>query len=256
MSVKRLEGKVAIVTGGGSGIGKAIALAFAKEGADVIIPDINFDAAKKTAKEVEDLGCKALPLKTDVSQRVEVEFMVDETLKRFGRIDILVNNAGITIVKPFEEFSEEEWDRVLSVNLKGVFLCSQLVGKQMIKQGRGKIINLSSIVGEIALPRRSAYCVSKAAIIMFTKVLAVEWAKYNINVNAIGPGYVETEMVASLVREGVVDRERLKKRIPKGRLASPEEIAKLAVFLASEESDYITGETVFMDGGFLAYCYY
>jgi NAD(P)-dependent dehydrogenase (short-subunit alcohol dehydrogenase family) len=137
--------------------------------------------------------------------------MVDKTLKRFSRIDILVNNAGITIVKPFEEFSEEEWDRVLGVNLKGVFLCSQLVGKQMIKQGRGKIINLSSIVGEIALPRRSAYCVSKAAI-MFIKVLAVEWAKYNINVNAIGPGYVETEMVASLVREGVVDRERLKKR--------------------------------------------
>ena len=252
----RLPNKVAIITGGSRGIGKAIAVEFAKEGANVVlVVDKDVEGANKVAGEVEAIGRKTLVVKADVSKRSEANRIVEETLKSFGRIDVLVNNAGISQVAPSVELSEEEWNRVLGINLSGVFFCSQAVAKVMIKQGKGKIINIASVTGEEAFPMRAAYCVSKSGAIMLTKVLAIEWAQYNIQVNAIAPGYVETELVLNLIRKGLIDVDALKRRIPMQRLAKPEEIAKVAVFLASEDSSYVTGETIIVDGGWVAYGY-
>ncbi len=252
----RLEGKVAIVTGGSRGIGKAIALAFAREGADVVVAvDRDIKGAKDVIAEVERIGRRGLVVRADVSRKGEVDEMVEKTVDEFGKIDILVNNAGIAQVIPSLEVEESEWRRVIDINLSGVFYCSQAAGKVMARQMEGNIINIASISGAAAYPMRAAYCSSKSAVIMLTKVLAIEWAKYNIRVNAIAPGYVETKLVQDLVSRGVLDVEALKRRIPMRRLAKPEEIAKVAVFLASDDSSYITGETIFVDGGWMAYGY-
>jgi len=249
---KRLLGKVAIVTGAGRGIGRAIALAFAKEGADVVIVDVDLSSAEKVAGEVKSLGPNALALKVDVANKNKVDQMIKTVVNNFGKIDILVNNAGISMVRPSIELSEEDWNRCLAINLTGVFLCCQAAGKVMIKQGEGRIINISSIAGLGALPQRLAYCVSKAGVIMLTKVLSIEWAQYNVNVNAIAPGHTKTEMIRDLIRRGLLDEEKIKQRTPRGRLAEPEEIADAAVFLASDESKHITGCVLPVDGGFSA----
>ncbi|MEM2338952.1 MAG: glucose 1-dehydrogenase [Nitrososphaerales archaeon] len=251
----KLKDKVAIVTGAGRGIGREIALLFANEGANIVVNDIAYESAQEVAKEIENMGRVALAIKADVSNSFNVNHMGQRVLEKFNRIDILVNNAGIPLVKPAEEMNEDEWDKVLNVNLKGPFLCSTAVGKIMIKQKSGKIINISSIAGINAFPFRIAYCTSKAGLIMLTKVLAIEWAKYNINVNAIAPGYVKTEMIAELVRKGVINYESLEKRIPMGRLAAMSDIAKTALFLASDESNYINGSVIVVDGGWTAYGY-
>jgi len=244
-----LTGKVAIVTGAGRGIGKAIARALAGAHAAVVVNDVDLDGAEEVARGIETSGEKALPVKADVREGDEVSRMVDRAVKDLGGIHILVNNAGVILRKPAEEIAEEEWDRVIDINLKGSFLCARAVAQAMMKAGQGgRIINISSIMGGVALPPRAAYCASKGGIIALTKDLAAEWAKHAITVNGIAPGWTVTEMTQSYFSQEPVRRFVLE-RIPLNRLGRPEDIAHLAVFLASDYADYITGQTVYVDGG-------
>lgn len=243
-----LKGKVAIVTGARRGIGKGIALAFAKAGADVVVSDIDLKDCEKVAKEIESLGQQALAVKADVTNYEEVDQMVKSTLKKFSKIDILVNNAGILIYKPFLEITEDVWDKTLDTNLKGYFLCAQRVAKEMIKHKKGKIINIASVAGSIAYPQLAHYCASKGGIIIFTKVMANELATYKINVNSISPGATETPMTQGMLNDPKT-REGFIKNIPWGRIGKPEDIANTAVFLASDDADYLTGVNVVVDGG-------
>lgn len=244
-----LTGKVAIVTGAGRGIGKAIAKALAAAKASVVINDVDLNAATQASKEIEASGGKARPAKADVRLRSEINQMVQIIIQELGGINILVNNAGVILRKPAEELSEEEWNKIIDINLKGTFLCAQTVAKAMIQEGNGgKIINIASIMGSVALPPRAAYCASKGGIIALTKDLAAEWAKYRITVNTISPGWTVTEMTQSYFSQEEV-RQFLLDRIPLNRLGKPEDVANLAVFLASEYSDYITGQAICVDGG-------
>ena len=245
----RFTGKTAIVTGAGQGIGRAIALGLAKEGADIVVNDINLELAHKVADEIEVTGRRALAIKADVSNSAEVSQMVKETIDNFKKVDILVNNAGIDKVMPAEEMTEDVWDAQVNTNLKGPFLCSQAVGRQMIKQKQGKIINIASLSGHYGSHGQAAYCASKAGVILLTMVLAVEWAKYNINVNAVSPGITRTALIEKLEKESPKFVEGRLKRIPIRRFIEPEEIASVALFLASSESDAITGEDIVVDGG-------
>ena len=247
----RLEGQVAIVTGAGQGIGRAIALTLAKEGAAVIVNDIDLERAKKVADEIKSLGGQALPIKADVSNREEVNTLVQKTLDNFKKIDILVNNAGTAKLTPTMELTEAEWDSTIDINLKGQFLCSQAVAKHMIKQKRGKIVNIASLAAHIGTPGLVAYSASKGGVIQLTKVLAVEWGKHNITVNAVSPGLTITELVKSVFKERPDVFEGVE-RIPLKRLAMPEDIANAVLFLASPESDYISGQVLPVDGGTLA----
>ena len=247
----RLQGKVAIVTGSTKGIGRAIAIGYAEEGATVIVCGRSEDLAKNLAQELTRKGKKAVAMKLDVTSHDGINQVVNQVMKQFSRIDILVNNAGISpIWKRAEDTSKEAWDQIIATNLTGAFLCAQAVGKVMIKQKSGKIINMTSVGGEVALPRLVAYCASKAGIISLTQVLAAEWAQHNILVNAIGPSYVETEFTAGL-RENQRIYDDLKNKNLLKRFAQPEEIVGAAIFLASDESNFITGQTIFVDGGWL-----
>ena len=244
-----LTGKVAIVTGAGRGIGKGIARALGDAHASVIVNDVDLDVATEVARQIESSGGRALPVRADVRKGDEISRMVDTAVKELGGIHILVNNAGIVLRKPAEEIAEEEWDRLIDINLKGTFLCAQAVAKAMMGAGQGgRIINLSSIMGGVALPPRAAYCASKGGIIALTQDLAAEWAKHGITVNAIAPGWTVTEMTQSYFSQEPV-RQFLLERIPLNRLGKPEDMAHLAVFLASDYSDYITGQTIYVDGG-------
>jgi len=214
----RLQGKIAIVTGSTKGIGRAVAIGYAEEGATVIVCGRSEDLAKSLAEELTKKGKKAVALRLDVTSVDSVNQVVDQVAKQFGRIDILVNNAGISpIWKRAEDTGKEAWDQIIATNLTGAFLCAQAVGKVMIKQKSGKIINMTSVGGEVALPRLVAYCASKAGIISLTQVLAAEWAQHNILVNAIGPSYVETEFTAGL-RENQRIYDDLKNKNPLRRL--------------------------------------
>ena len=246
-----LAGRVAIVTGAGRGIGRAIALEFAKSSADLVLVDLNLAALNSLKRGISDLGVKILVCQADVSQKSDVESVVKRALRDFKKVDILVNNAGTIIRKPMEDYVEDDWDRVIDVNLKSVFNFCHAACKSMIIQHYGRIINMASIMGETALPPRSSYCASKGGIIALTKDLAAEWAKYGITVNAISPGWVETELTKNYFTQKRV-RNFLLSRIPLGRFALPEEIANLAVFLASDKSAYITGQNLFIDGGWTA----
>jgi 3-oxoacyl-[acyl-carrier protein] reductase len=245
----KLDGKVTIVTGGGQGIGRAIALALANDGADLIVNDVNLDTANTVTDEIKAPGHRALAIKADISNYEDVNQLVEKTLDRFKRIDILVNNAGISEPVVTEELTEVEWDRVININLKGQFLCSQAVGRQMIKQKQGKIINIASVVGHRAAPMQAAYCASKAGLIQLTKVLAAEWGKYNINVNSVSPGAVETPRMQKMRGEIPAFLEGRLEATPLRRFIKPEEIANTVLFLASPESDGITGEDIIVDGG-------
>jgi len=246
-----LNGKVAIVTVGSRGLGRGMALALAEAGADVVVASRTLSALREVSQEIKDKGRRALPIELDVWDLFSINQMVEKVLDEFGKIDILVNNAGMNIRKPAIEVTEEDWDRVVNTNLKGAFFCAQAVGKVMIKQRRGKIINIGSLTSKVALPNMIAYAASRGGIMMLTRSLAVEWAKYNINVNAIGPGYFKTSQTAPLFADKHWVEETLKK-IPLGKTGLPEDLGGTAVFLASEASDYITGQMIFVDGGWLA----
>jgi NAD(P)-dependent dehydrogenase (short-subunit alcohol dehydrogenase family) len=244
-----LAGKCAIVTGAGRGIGKAIAKALAAANAGVVVCDVDEKAAVQVSEEIKSAGGKSLPAKADVRIGSEISHLVQTTVSEFGGIHLLINNAGVVLRKPAEEISEEEWDKVIDINLKGTFLCAQTAAKAMIQAGRGgKIINISSIMGSVALPPRAAYCASKGGIIALTKDLAAEWAKYGITVNTLSPGWTVTEMTQAYFSQKEV-QQFLLERIPLNRLGKPEDIANTAVFLASEYSDYITGQVISVDGG-------
>lgn len=251
----KLEGKVALVTGAARGIGRSIALLFAKEGAHLILDDILEDKIHEVAEEIRGLGREALPIKADVSHSDQVAFMVSKAMERFNRIDVLVSNAGVSETGPAEDFTEHSWDNVLGTDLKGVFLCSQVVGREMIKKRQGSIVNISSIAGFDALPGRVGYCSAKSAVIMLTKVLAIEWAKHNIRVNAVAPGYVRTRMIEEMMELGILDEKKITQRTPMQRICHPDEIARIVLMLSSEESSYITGATISVDGGWVAYGY-
>ena len=241
-----LDGKAAIVTGASRGLGKAMAVGLAKAGADIVATDI-LDTSKVVEK-IKKIGRKSIGLLVDVCNKSSVETMVKETLEKFRRIDILVNNAGILRMGNAESMSKDDWDKVINVNLSGQFLCAQTVGKQMIKQKSGNIINIASIAGIGGYSQAVAYNASKAGVISLTKTLAVEWAQYNINVNAICPGVFATEMTKDFL-ENEEFKKNIKNNVPLGRYATPDEIVGTAIYLTSKASDYVTGHSLIVDGG-------
>ncbi len=246
-----LAGQVGIVTGGGQGLGKVFCQAFAEAGADIVVAELNPETGPVTVQELEALGRRAMFVETDVSQRESVEAMVDKTLVEFGQIDFLMNNAGIVQWGEAEDVTEDEWRKIIDVNLNGLFFCSQAVGRRMIERRSGRIINIASMSGLIVnFPQAQAsYNTSKAAVIHLTKSLAAEWAQYNIRVNAIAPGYMGTAMAKPFFEDpdyGGIWIEA----IPMKRPGEPEELGPVAVFLASEASSYVTGATLVVDGGY------
>jgi len=248
----RLSGKTAIVTGARRGIGRAIALALAREGANVVVSDISQEDCQKVVDEIEGLKSRGLAVKCDVSSSDDVDNMVKRTVAKFGRVDILINNAGVLSFKPFLELTDEDWDSTLNVNLKGQFFCARAAGRVMVKNKWGRIINIASISSGgcgIAFPFIAHYTASKGGVMGLTKALALELTPQGINVNAICPGSVDTDIAKGVKESGQL--AQVLSRIPKGRLAQPEDIASLAVFLASEESDYISGVAIVIDGGWL-----
>lgn len=247
-----LKGKSGIVTGAGSGIGKAIANGLVQAGAEIVIVGRNRERLEKAATEIEKFGGPVIALQADISKMEEIKKVVDRAVKEFGKIDFLFNNAGIVRRAPSEDFTEKDWDETISTNLKGPFFLAQAVARVMISQKRkGKIINTSSLSAVQGGKRVLAYAASKGGLSQVTKSMANDWAKYNILVNALGPGWVKTELTEPLQQ----DRERyaeITNRIPLGRWADPEDLMGAAVFLASDASDYITGQTIFVDGGWLS----
>ncbi len=264
-----LTEKVALITGASRGIGKGIAISLAEAGADIVAVARDTIALGITQTEITRLGHRCLTLPTDVTKSDQVEGMVQRALDTFGRVDILVNNAGTAIVKPlvplpgsspagaeripgfFTPTSEEEWHRVIDTNLTSAFLCLRAVGPHMLERRQGKVINISSATGIKSAVYRISYDVSKAALIMLTKALAVEWAQYNIQVNCIAPGYIKTDMTQGYFEDEKA-LDRLLRSIPFRRMGEPRDIGMLAVYLASEASDYVTGATMVVDGGLLA----
>jgi NAD(P)-dependent dehydrogenase (short-subunit alcohol dehydrogenase family) len=249
-----LTGQVAIVTGASSGIGRASALALTRQGAKVTLVARRVKRLEEIKKEIEKMGGEALVVKTDVLVKDEIENMVKKTVEKWSRVDILLNNAGIAIMKPFLELTQEDWDRTLEVNLRGQFLCAQAVAREMKKQKSGRIINVASVAsGQQGIGTAGAahYCASKGGVTALTEALAVELAPFNINVNCIAPGLIETEMTEGILRDEQMKKALLTK-IPKGRPGKVEEIANVVVFLASHEAEYVNGVMWVVDGGWLA----
>ncbi|MBI2056059.1 MAG: SDR family oxidoreductase [Candidatus Sungbacteria bacterium] len=249
-----LQNKIALVTGGRRGMGRTHALALASQGAKVAVTDVDVNDCEGVVEEIKAKGGQAACFKMDVSKKEEVESVFDEIIGQFGRLDILVNNAGIYISKPAFEITEEEWDRMMDVNLKGQFLCAQRAAKEMANNKWGRIINIASVASGqtgVGIAGGAHYTASKGGIIGMTETLAIEWAPLGINVNAIGPGAIDTPMMqaAQLPKEAM---DAMLARIPLRRIGKPEEISAMVVFLASEEASYITGATFYVDGGWLA----
>ena len=242
----RLKDKVALITGSGRGIGREIALMFAKEGADIAVWDVNPADAQKTAGDIESSGRKALADQIDVTDFAAVEAGINKILDKFGKIDILVNNAGITRDTLLMRMSEQDWDLVIKVNLKGTFNCTKAVIRPMLKAKAGKIVNIASIIGIMGNAGQANYAASKAGIIALTKTTAKELASRNITANAVAPGYIDTEMTRKLPEEV---RQKMLALVPLSRMGTPEDVARVCVFLASADADYVTGQTVVVDGG-------
>ncbi len=251
----RLQGKKAIVTGAGSrrGIGRAIALGFAREGADVAVADIDENGTREAVREVEGVGRRALAIRCDVSLAADIERTVRQVVEQFGRIDILVNNAGFCEFVPFLEIREELWDRTFAINAKGYFLVGQAVARQMVRQGGGgRIINVSSVSAEMSGEEKVHYCASKAAVKLLTQGMALELSRHRINVNAIAPGTIDTDIIKQGHIQRLVEQERRQCSIPWGRMGTPQDLVGVAVFLASDEGEYLTGSSIVVDGGMLA----
>lgn len=244
-----LAGKVAIVTGASRGLGRAIAIGLAQAGADVVATDI-LDVTG-TVEEIKKTGRKSIGIKVDVTRKEDVAGMVQQTVNKFGKVDLLINNAGIIRISPAETMREEDWDKVINVNLKGEFLCAQEAAKQMINQRSGKIINIASIAGQHASAQSAAYNASKAGVILMTKTLAVEWAKHNIQVNAICLGVFATAMTDDFLKDENF-LQMIKTRVPLARYGKPEELVGAVIYLASKASDYMTGHALVIDGGWTA----
>lgn len=242
----KLTGKVAIVTGAAQGIGKEIATALAQDGADLAVVDVNLEQAEKTAQELAALGRKTMALKVDVSKSAAADEMVNKILDKFGKIDILVNNAGITRDNLLLRMKEEEWDLVISINLKGTFNCLKAVTRPMMKARSGKIVNIASIIGIAGNAGQANYAASKAGVIALTKSAAKELASRNVNVNAVAPGFIQTAMTQGLP---AAVKEEMLKRIPLAKLGEVKDVAKAVLFLAGPDSDYITGQVIVVDGG-------
>lgn len=243
-----LEGRVALVTGGARGIGREIALLFAKEGANIALCDVNLEQAEETAKDIRGLGRECMALKGDVTDSASVRGMVDKILDKLGKLDILINNAGITRDNLILRMSEEDWDKVIAVNLKGCFICTKVVSKVMLKQRFGKIVNVASIIGIMGNAGQANYAASKAGIIGLTKSVAKELAPRGVCVNAIAPGFIKTEMTTRLPEEV---QKKMLSAIPLGRFGESNDVANLVLFLSSESSSYITGQIIQIDGGML-----
>ena len=243
------QGQVVLVTGAGRGIGKAIALAFARDGAKVAVNDINPSSCEAVAQEIRSGGGEAAAFHADVSNKLAVQAMLIDLEDRWGRVDVLINNAGVEPHKPIVQLDEWDWDRTIDVNLKGAFICSQSVGRMMIKQGGGIIVNIASIAGRAAgLRDRSAYVASKTGLIGFTKECAREFAAHQIRVNAVCPGVIVTEMTAHL-RDNEAQLKKWLEDIPLGRLGEPDDVTGLVLFLCSDAARYITGQAINIDGG-------
>jgi len=247
----RLQNKIAIITGAGSGIGQGIALAFVKEGAKVVVADWSEEGGKEAVEQVRKINGEAVFVKTDVSKTVDIDKMVKTCLDKFGRVDILVNNAGIYRVYNLHEMSEEDWDKTINVNLKSVFLGSKRVIPEMLKQGQGKIINTASIAGLVGFAQSGAYCASKGGIIALTKEMALDYAPKKINVNCICPGVIKTAMTKDMITDPAT-KQFLESSTPYPRLGEPADIAMAAVYLASNESDFVNGHVLVVDGGWIA----
>jgi NAD(P)-dependent dehydrogenase (short-subunit alcohol dehydrogenase family) len=251
LDLLRLDGRVALVTGASQGLGRAMALALGEAGADLALVARSREALEETAAAVTALGRRALALPADVAVAEEVDRAVARTLAALGSVDVLVNNSGVAVVKPLVDTTPEDWHRILSVNLTGAFHCCRAVAPGMIARGRGKVINVASVLGARGLPGYAAYSASKGGLLALTRALAVEWARHNIQVNAIAPGWFVTPMNERAFADERV-RARLLRDVPARRTGRPEELGPLVVYLASAASDYVTGEVVFVDGGFAA----
>lgn len=253
----RLKGKIALITGAGSGIGQATAILFAQEGADVVATNLELAEAEETVEAVKKIGRRAIAIAADISQPDEAYAMVDRAINAFGGINILVNNAGVGVVPSptFELRDMEAWDRVMAINVRATFICSQRVAHWMTTHHGGKIINVASQTGIAGNPNINAYGPSKAAVINMTRSLAVEWAKYRINVNCVAPCWTRTRRLEKAMEKGIASLAEIQRRCPMGRPAEPEEVAKAILFLASDDADFITGITLPVDGGWLAYGY-
>jgi len=250
----RLQEKVSVVTGAGRGIGKAIALRFSEEGARVVVNDIDLSYAESVAGKLNEIGREALAVKADVSKSEEVERMFQRAVQQFGRVDILVNNAGIRRDTPFHKMSQEEWDSVIAVQLKGNFNCAQVAQKYMVKQGYGKIVNLSSpIPTSLGERSQTGYATASAAIQGFTTALALELGRYNINVNCVAPDFIDTEMTRNTARREGMYLDDFKRfaatQIPLRRIGTPEDVANVVLFLVCDESSFISGQVIYVRGG-------
>ncbi len=244
--IQKLEGKVALITGGAQGIGRAIALLLAREGAKVVITDINVEKARGTCQEVESLGQEGLAIGGNVADAREAEAMIFQAVEKFGHLDILVNNAGITRDQVLLRMKEEDWDLVFSVNLKGAFHCTKAALRPFLKQKGGKVVNIASVTGQMGNAGQANYAASKAGLIGFTKSIAREYANRNIQVNAVAPGFIDTAMSQAIPQK---DREFLIKQIPVERLGTPEDVAEAVLFLCSPAANYITGQVLNVNGG-------
>ncbi|MEW6335522.1 MAG: SDR family oxidoreductase [Thermodesulfobacteriota bacterium] len=246
-----LQGKVALVTGAAQGIGREVAIGYARYGADIAAVDLNEERLQTLKSEIEAMNRRCLPLRIDLADVAQIERMVQKTVTEMGKIDVLANIAGVNIHKPAEEMTEQDWDFIQDVNLKALFFCCQAVGKVMLQQGSGRIINMSSAFGIAGFGGRTAYAASKAAVSNLTKTLALEWSARGVQVNALAPGPVWTEARHELFSNPEFYANLIKK-VPINRTAKPAEILGPAIFLASEASSYVTGETLLVDGGFCA----
>jgi 2-deoxy-D-gluconate 3-dehydrogenase len=249
----RLDDNVVMVTGAGSGIGRAVAIASAEAGADCVVCELSdkMDDLTAVCDEIVALGKRALPVALHLPDMASIDAAVTRAMEAFGRVDVLVNNAGVNIPKDALEVTEADWDRVMDVNLKGLFFMSQRVAREMIKTGGGKIVNMSSQNGVIGYYKRAAYCSSKAGVVNLTRVLALEWAQYKINVNAVAPTFILTPLTQSTFDDPAI-RADLLQRIPLGRVGQPEDVVGSVVFLASPAANLITGHTLLVDGGWTA----
>ncbi len=249
MELFELRGQVALVTGASKGLGRSMSMALAEAGADIVMVARGPVKLAEAEKEVADMGVRTLAIAADVTVAEDVEKMVGKALAKFGKIDILVNNVGTYIGKPIVESTTEEWLDMINTNLTTTYLCCRTVGKHMIERKRGKVVNMAAAIGALGARNASAYCASKGGVIQLTRALAVEWAKYGITVNAIAPGTMETEITKKMLEDPKV-RKAVEGKIPMKRIGYPSDLAGAVIFLSASGSDYITGQTMFVDGGF------